>query len=137
MSGYAFEFIAKRDSKYYVYKVIMPLVLIVFMSWAVFWINPKEAGTQIGVSTASMLTLIAYRFSVDLLAPKVSYMTRLDMFIFGSTFLVFLSLLQVIITSTLMRRGNEELSLRTDYLCRIMFPVLFVVLVVISFILSV
>ena len=113
--------------------MIMPLVLIVFMSWAVFWINPKEAGTQIGISTASMLTLIAYRFTVDLLVPKVSYMTRLDEFILGSTFLVFLSLLQVILTSSLMRHGKETLSLKVDLLSRFVFPVLFAFVVIISF----
>ena len=133
VSGYAFDFIAKRDSKYYIYKVIMPLVLIVMMSWAVFWINPKEAGTQIGISTASMLTLIAYRFTVDLLVPKVSYMTKLDEFILGSTFLVFLSLIQVIMTSSLMRHGRDGLSLKIDTLCRFLFPVLFAFVVMISF----
>ena len=112
----------------------MPLVLIIFMSWAVFWINPKEAGTQIGVSTASMLTLIAYRFTVDLLVPKVSYMTRLDIFILGSTFLVFLSLLQVIITSTLMRNGRDVLSLRIDNFSKFIFPVLFAFILFASFV---
>jgi hypothetical protein len=132
-SGYAFDFIAKRDSKYYVYKVIMPLILIVMMSWAVFWINPKEAGIQISISTASMLTLIAYRFTVDLLVPRVSYLTRLDMFILGSTFLVFFALIQALVTSSLMRSGNEIMSLKIDYLCRFLFPVLFAFVLVISF----
>ena len=111
----------------------MPLVLIVIMSWAVFWINPKEAGTQISISTASMLTLIAYRFTVDLLVPKVSYMTRLDLFILGSTFLVFFSLLQVVLTSSLMRNGKDNLSLKIDHYCRFLFPILFAVVVFVSF----
>ena len=133
LSGYAFDFVAKRDSRYYVYKVMMPLVLIVIMSWAVFWINPKEAGTQISISTASMLTLIAYRFTVDLLVPKVSYMTRLDVFILGSTFLVFFSLLQVVLTSSLMRHGKEKLSLKIDFACRFIFPTMFAIVVFASF----
>jgi hypothetical protein len=131
--GYTFDFIAKRDSRYYIYKVIMPLVLIVLMSWAVFWINPKEAGTQIGISTASMLTLIAYRFMVDHLVPKVSYMTRLDEFILGSTFLVFCSLLQVTLTSSLIYHGKESLALKIDFLSRFVFPLLFVFVVIVSF----
>src|SRR5204862_5493222 len=39
-SGYAFEFTASRNAQHYVWKVILPLVLIVIMSWAVFWIDP-------------------------------------------------------------------------------------------------
>ena len=131
--GYAFDFVAKRDSKYYIYKVIMPLLLIVFMSWSVFWINPNEAGIQISVSTVSMLTLIAYRFMVDSLVPKVSYLTQLDEFILGSTILVFFCLLQVILTSSLMRQGKESLSLKVDYSCRFLFPVLFIGVLLYSF----
>lgn len=131
--GYAFDFVASRDSRYYIYKVITPLALIVLMSWAVFWINPKEAGTQVGVSTASILTLIAYRFMADQLVPRVSYMTRLDEFIFGSTLLVFLSMIQVIVTSTLMREGKETLSLQIDRFSRYSFPVVFFALTFIAF----
>src|SRR4029077_16069027 len=42
-SGYAFEFTASRIVEHYVLKVILPLVLIVMMSWAVFWIDPVNA----------------------------------------------------------------------------------------------
>ncbi len=83
--------------------------------------------------TASILTLIAYRFTVDLLVPKVSYITRLDEFILGSTFLVFFSLIQVITTSALMRRGNDVLSLKIDVPSRFLFPILFVFVVITSF----
>ena len=38
-SGYAFEFTAARDVQHYVLKVILPLVLIVIMSWSGFWIE--------------------------------------------------------------------------------------------------
>ena len=35
VSGYALEFKAKRDSGHYILKVILPLILIVCMSWSV------------------------------------------------------------------------------------------------------
>ena len=65
MAGYAFEFSANRREEYYVLKVILPLLFIVMMSWVVFWIDPEYSGTQIGVASTSMLTLIAYRFAID------------------------------------------------------------------------
>ena len=33
------------------------------MAWTVFWIDPKEIGPQVGVSTASVLTLIAFQYA--------------------------------------------------------------------------
>jgi hypothetical protein len=51
-------------------KVILPLILIVAMSWIVFWIDPEESGIQISVAITTMLTLIAYRFAVGADLPK-------------------------------------------------------------------
>ena len=78
VAGFAFEFKAKRYGLYYVWQVIIPLILIVMMSWGAFWIDPIHAGAQIGVATSSMLTLIAFRFMIGAVLPRLPYMTRFD-----------------------------------------------------------
>ncbi len=88
-AGYAFEFEAERASGHYVLKVILPLLLIVMMSRTVFWIDSRNAGSQISVAVTSMLTLIAYRFAVGGEVPRIPYTTRLHTFILASTTLVF------------------------------------------------
>ncbi|MFC5050834.1 hypothetical protein ACFPK9_09425 [Rubritalea spongiae] len=113
---------AKRYNEYYVIKVILPLFLIVAMSWIVFWIDPEQAGTQIGVATTSMLTLIAYRFSIDNLVPAVSYLTRMDTFILSSTLLVFATLGEAVLTSVLGKYGKAHIALRMDRWCRLIVP---------------
>lgn len=128
-AGYAFEFTAKRDSEHYVWKVILPLILIAMMSWTVFWIDPVNPGTQIGVATTSMLTLIAYRFAVDLQVPRLPYMTRLDKFILANTVLVFFSLVHVILTSGLVRLQRGDLAKRFDRYSRVVFPLALAVVV--------
>ena len=45
-SGYVFEFTALRNVQHYILKVILPLVLIVIMSWAVFWIDPIHSNSN-------------------------------------------------------------------------------------------
>jgi neurotransmitter-gated ion-channel len=78
LSGYALEFTASRNVQHYILKVILPLILIVMMSWSVFWIDPATSNSQISIAVTSMLTLIAYRFAVDSQLPRLPYMTRLD-----------------------------------------------------------
>ncbi|WP_455235241.1 hypothetical protein [Thiogranum longum] len=124
-----FEFEAKRRTGYYIWKVIVPLVLIVFMSWTVFWISAENIGAQIGVATSSILTLIAYRFILGNLLPRVSYLTQLDYFILGATVLVFLALLEVVVSSALAQRGNKEQAHRVDVAARLLFPLTFALLV--------
>ncbi len=124
-----YELKARRHVWYYALKVMLPLVLIVCMSWAAFWINPENAGSQIGVATSSMLTLIAYRFMLGNLLPKVAYMTRLDYFILGSTILVFITLIEVLITSALAKANRESVAKKWDQWCRWLFPAVFLLLI--------
>jgi gamma-aminobutyric acid receptor subunit beta len=124
---------ASRSMQHYILKVILPLVLIVIMSWTVFWIDPNEAGTQISVAVTSMLTLIAYRFAIDTQLPRLPYMTRLDAFILISTLLVFLSLIEVLLTTILDNKQQIERAKTIDRYCRVIFPVIFAVTTVATF----
>jgi hypothetical protein len=126
-SGYVFEFTASRNVQHYILKVILPLVLIVIMSWVVFWIDPSEGGSQIGVAVTSMLTLIAYRFAIDTQLPRLPYMTRLDAFILISTLLVFFSLIEVLLTTILDNKEQKARAKTIDRYCRVIFPVIFAV----------
>lgn len=124
-SGYVFEFTASRNVQHYILKVILPLVLIVMMSWAVFWIDPNTSNSQINIAVTSMLTLIAYRFAVDSQLPRLPYMTRLDAFIFTSTLLVFFSLIEVLVTTILDNNKQVARAKKIDRYCRAIFPIIF------------
>jgi hypothetical protein len=132
-SRYDFHIIVHRITGYYIWKVILPLCLIVAMSWCVFWINPAQFGTQIGLSATSMLTLIAFIFATTNMVPKIGYFTILDLFIGGSTILVFLALIQSVTTSYLVSMKHAQMATHGDRICRFAFPLLFAALVVVLF----
>ncbi len=127
-SAVTFSFEATRHVGYFIGKVIVPLVLIVAMSWTVFWIDPRDSGTQVSVAITAMLALIAYRFAVGQQLPNVEYMTRLDLFILGSSLLVFASLIQVVVTSTFANSDRLSQAREIDLWCRWLFPVVFVLI---------
>ena len=124
-SGYAFEFTAARNVQHYILKVILPLILIVMMSWIVFWIDPRETSSQISVAITSMLTLIAYRFAIDSQLPRLAYTTRLDAFILTSTLLVFFCLIEVLVTTILHNNQRTAPAKKIDRYCRVIFPGIF------------
>jgi len=133
-SGYTFEFTASRNVQNYILKVIFPLVLIVMMSWAGFWIDPVNANSQISVAVTSMLTLIAYRFTVDTQLPRLPYMTRLDVLFLVSTLLVFFSLIEVLVTTILDNNQQTERAKKIDRYCRVMFPAIFAITLIAIFV---
>ena len=116
----------ERLRGYYWIKVIAPLILIVAMSWAVNWIDPKDIGTKISITITAMLTLIAYRFAIGATLPQISYLTRMDLFILFSTILIYASLVNVITTAAFSRKGRPEIAKRIDQVSRWGFPLFFV-----------
>jgi hypothetical protein len=132
---YDFNISAQRIISYYLWKVILPLCLIVAMSWSVFWINPAQYGPQIGLSATSMLTLIAFIFATTTLVPKLGYLTRLDYFVVGSTVLVFLALIESVAMVYIVAREKAVLAMRIDRVSRLVFPLAFGVLALAVFML--
>jgi hypothetical protein len=125
-SGYVFEFTAARNVQHYILKVILPLVLIVMMSWCVFWTDPTNSNTQFSIAVTSMLTLIAYRFAVDSQLPRLPYMTRLDVFFLISTLLVFFSLIEVLVTTIFDNKQQSARAKTIDRYCRVIVPLIFI-----------
>jgi hypothetical protein len=54
--------------------------------------------------------------------PHISYLTRMDIFLMGSTILVFGGLVQAALTSRIVIAGKPELAVKLDLWSRIGFP---------------
>jgi len=130
---YSFEGIRKVEN--IIIKTIIPLILIVIMSWTVFWIDPQQTGSQLAMSVTSVLTLIAYHIALGSKLPEIPYMTRLDLFVFGSTLIVFASLIEVVITSRLSTSDKIDRARKVDMICKWVFPIVFALITVYSFVL--
>ena len=124
--------VIERQSSYYVWKFIVPLCFIVLMASGVFWLNPAGVQTQVSVGTASVFTLIAFLLGLRVVLPRVPYLTRMDELVLAATVLVFLALLEVIITSRLAQKGQTQRAKTIDRYARWMYPLTFVVLLVVS-----
>jgi hypothetical protein len=121
VDGFVFSINAQRIYTHHLVKFIVPLILIVAMSWVVFWIDPKESGSQLSVAVTAVLTLIAYHIALTNQLPDIPYLTRMDLFLFCSTLLVFLSLIEVVLTSHLATIGRLKLARRVDQVSRLLF----------------
>ena len=119
----------ERYLDYFTLKIILPLMLIVAMSWLVFWIAPDLTATKISVAITSMLTLIAYRFAIGAMVPPLAFLTSLDYFVLGSTVLVFLTLLEVVVIARLTQKGHAGQAAAVDAVARWLAPILYLLVV--------
>ncbi len=132
-TGVVYKFEGKRLMGFYVVKVLLPLAMIIFMSWIIFFVNPVHVGPKISIAITAMLTLIAYRFLLGNFLPKISYLTRMDLFLLGSSFLVFGVLIQTAITAKLTEDEKLESARAVDYWSRIIFPIFFILIILLAF----
>jgi len=128
-----YELPAKRYTAFYIWKVIIPLSMIISMSWAVFWINLEQIGPRMSIAAASMLTIIFFQFKLGQLVPLVPYLTRVDYYSLGSILLVFLALAETVTGDAMNRMGQELLALKIQWWSRLLFPAFYVALIVIAF----
>ena len=79
--GFIVELQVERISNYYLFKIFLPILLILIISLSVFWIHPKQIEAKVNITIVALLTLIAYNLIMDQEIPKLDYITFMDAFI--------------------------------------------------------
>ena len=133
LSQIDFYFHSQRLQNFYVKKIIIPMVLLVVMSWAVFWLNPADLGPQMATASTVILTLIVYLHRVGSLLPRLPYLTRMDEFLLGSFVLGFFAFVEAVTTSILARSGKHDMALRIDFHSRWIFPLGLIIVIIYAF----
>lgn len=129
--SFVFQVDVKRLRGYYILNIFVPLLLIVAMSFLALWVPLAIMNTRVSVSATSMLTLIAYRFMIGGLLPKISYMTKLDTFVMLSTIMVFCTLAIVVLTG-LWEAEKPERANQVNLAARRSFPWIFAAIIAVS-----
>jgi hypothetical protein len=129
-ASFNYTMTATRHISFYWYKVVAPMAIIVLLSWAVFFIDPSQVAAQVGVSATSILTLIAFLLRLENFIPPISYLTQLDYFVFTTLFLVFMAYMEALVSTRFALRGKKELALKLDYMSRLIFPSVFILIII-------
>ncbi len=74
----------ERESAYYIFKIILPIILILVVCWSSIWIVPREIESKLTITIVCLLSLIAYNFVIDSELPKLEYLTTMDFIILTS-----------------------------------------------------
>lgn len=132
VAGFRLDIEVKRRPMFFLIKIVLPLCLIVMMSWIPRWIDPQQVATNIGVSATAFLTLVAYLFATNVLLPRVSYVTRMDLFILLSMLMVFIALVQTVVSTVLVRHHEVTLAQDLDWWSRFVYPLALAVVLLVS-----
>lgn len=112
--GVSVVFELERKSSYYVYKIILPIILILTVCWSAMWINTKELESRLTITIVCLLSLIAYNFVIDSDLPKLEYLTIMDYIILISYVFATIPNFLAIICYNLMKK-NKQLVTQLEF----------------------
>ena len=114
--GLELEMIIERKHSYYLYKVILPIILILSVCWLVVWIDPKELEARLTVTIVCLLSLIAYNFVIDSELPKLEYLTVLDWIILTSYVYAVIPNILSVVSFRLQKSNAVSLSNKIEFI---------------------
>lgn len=124
----------ERKSGYYVFKVILPIILILVVCWSAVWIAPKEIESRLTITIVCLLSLIAYNFVIDSEMPKLEYLTIMDYIILISYVYATIPNFLSIVTFNLIGKNKklcqryESYGKKYGFLSYLMFILLIIVI---------
>jgi len=121
-SAFAVSVDVQRKSFYIIRLIVFPLILIVLLSFSVFWMDRSSIGDRLSVSFIGILTAVAYQNLIADQMPHISYVTLMHGFL-NFSFLTMCATVAInLVVSAADKRGEIELGDRIDRCCRWGFP---------------
>ena len=112
------EILIERNFYYFIYKIIIPVFLILLVAWSVLWIPTVQIESRLTTSIVSLLALIAYNFVFHDDIPQLNYLTSLDQYILLSYSYCIIPILMTIVFSGYVARGKQKLASRVNRIFR-------------------
>ncbi len=129
-SRFSFRFITLRHLNYYFFRIFLPILLILTVSWVTFFL--RDYRKRIDVSSGLLFVLVAFNFTISSDLPRLGYMTLMD----GILVSAFVVTILVVVVNVYLRRleaaDKEERARRIDKYIIWLYPLGYILAVGLS-----
>ena len=115
----------QRQSFYISRLVTLPLIVIVLLSFSVFWMDRSSLGDRISVSFIGILTAVAYQVVMSEILPKIAYVNWMNGFLNFSFVMMVGTVLVNLAVGALEQHGRSDLAQLVDRRCRWIFSLVY------------
>ena len=127
-SQVALAFTGRRHIQYYVLRIFIPMLVLIAVSWATFFLD--EYRRRIEISGANLLAFVVFNFAVSDKLPELGYLTFLD-FILQWMFIVTGAVIVLNVgLSRMEKQGHKDMAKRVDtYVVKWIYPLSYGIIV--------
>ena len=111
-----------RHYGFYLWKVMLILTMVCFLSWIVFWLDEFQARIEIGLTL--FLSAVAFLYIVSDSLPKLGFLTTIDIMVLACFFNIFLTILETFIVFHVVE--DAQVKGKIDDISKYVFPVAFI-----------
>lgn len=121
----------KRYYGYYIWKNILPIIIIVMVSWSVLWMSGENIGAKLSVCVSTVIAIIAYQWVIMHNIPKVPYSVLMSVLITISFIYICLVLAVTVIMRLLEIKFTYKQYKKVEFCMRFAVPFAYIMLLVI------
>ena len=112
-----------RHYGFYLWKIMLILTMVCFLSWIVFYLDEFQSRVEIGLTL--FLSAIAFLYIVSDSLPKLGFLTTMDVMVLGCFFNIFLTIVESFVVFKIIKDENTREFI--DGISKLCFPLLFLI----------
>ena len=124
-SRFSFGFTANRHLSFYIFRIFVPLAIIIIMSWIIFFL--KDYGKRVEAASGNLLIFIAFNFTISNDLPRLGYLTLLDSMLVSTFIVTGLVLIFNVYLKRLEVDGKKNIAHRIDQYTLWIYPIAYIV----------
>jgi hypothetical protein len=114
-----------RRPAYYVWKLFVPLLLIIGIAYCTTWMDPTLVNPRVPVCCVSLVAAVTLNFAISRSLPRVSYLTFLDAFITLCYLFIGFAAVESLGLHALERHNQDAVATAIDWHFRWVYPASF------------
>jgi len=128
-SRFSFHFTAQRHLTFYLFRIFLPIVIILLVSWFTFFL--RDYSKRVDVAGGNLLLFIAFNFAIAGLLPRLGYLTFLDLILIITFVITSFILLLSVVLKRLEMDGRTEVVRRVDGVVIGLYPLAYITAVIV------
>jgi hypothetical protein len=124
-SRFTFHFSAPRHLDYYIFRIFVPILLIIVVSYITFFL--KDYTRRIEIATGNLLLFIAFSWSLGDNYPRMGYLTFVDAIMAITFFINTLVVVLNVYFKYLEQKGEREKADRLETPFNYIYPIAYLV----------